>query len=150
MLDINKLIADAMKSHDRERLETLKLIKSEIVKVEKSGETIDDAKELKILLKMIDQRNESIKQYKNAGRQDLADEEQREINVISQFIPAQPSDEEIAACTKNRIKEFVAMNDSDWKLSMRDMKAVLTKVQETYPMANGKIVSKVLKEYIGQ
>ena len=116
MLDINKLIADAMKSHDRERLETLKLIKSEIVKVEKSGETIDDAKELKILLKMIDQRNESIKQYKNAGRQDLADEEQREINVISQFIPAQPSDEEIAACTKNCIKEFVAMNDSDWKL----------------------------------
>ena len=112
MLDINKLIADAMKSHDRERLETLKLIKSEIVKVEKSGETIDDAKELKILLKMIDQRNESIKQYKNAGRQDLADEEQREINVISQFIPAQPSDEEIAACTKNCIKEFVAMNDS--------------------------------------
>lgn len=150
MLDINKLIADAMKSHDRERLETLKLIKSEIVKVEKSGETIDDAKELKILLKMIDQRNESIKQYKNAGRQDLADEEQKEINVISQFIPTQPSDEEIAACTKNCIKEFVAMNDSDWKLSMRDMKAVLTKVQETYPMANGKIVSKVLKEYIGQ
>ena len=149
MLDINKSIADAMKSHDRERLETLKLIKSEIVKVEKSGETIDDAKELKILLKMIDQRNESIKQYKNAGRQDLADEEQREINVISQFIPTQPSDEEIAACTKNCINEFVAMNDSDWKLSMRDMKAVLTKVQETYPMANGKIVSKVLKEYIG-
>lgn len=150
MLDINKLIADAMKSHDRERLETLKLIKSEIVKVEKSGETIDDAKELKILLKMIDQRNESIKQYKNAGRQDLADEEQKEINVISQFIPTQPSDEEIAACTKNCIKEFVAMNDSDWKLSMRDMKTVLTKVQETYPMANGKIVSKVLKEYIDQ
>ena len=60
-----------------------------------------------------------------------------------------PSDEEIAACTKNCIKEFVAMNDSDWKLSMRDMKTVLTKVQETYPMANGKIVSKVLKEYIG-
>ena len=42
------------------------------------------------------------------------------------------------------------MNDSDWKLSMRDMKTVLTKVQETYPMANGKIVSKVLKEYIGR
>lgn len=150
MLDINKLIADAMKSHDRERLETLKLIKSEIVKVEKSGESIDDTKEVKILMKMVDQRNESIKQYKNAGRQDLADDEQKEIDVIKQFIPTQPSDEEIAVCTKNCINEFVAMNDSDWRVSMRDMKSILTKVQETYPMASGKIVSKVLKEYIGQ
>lgn len=148
MIDINKEIAEAMKKREKEKLDTLKLIKTELVKVEKSGITIDDAKEVSILLKMIDQRKESIAQYIKGGRNDLAELEQKEIDVIKQYLPEQPTDDEIADYTKDVIKHYIEQNDADYMVSMKDMKAILSMVQEKYPTANGKIVSNVLKEYI--
>lgn len=148
MIDINKLIAEAMKSREKERLETLKLIKAQFLIAEKSGEPFNDAVELKILLKMVDQRNESIEQYKKAGREDLVKQEESEIKVIKEFIPEQPTDADIALETERVINELQDINDADWRVSMRDMKAILAKVQEKYPTANGKVVSNVLKNKI--
>lgn len=148
MIDINKEIAGAMKKREKEKLDTLKLIKTELVKVEKSGITIDDAKEASILLKMIDQRKESIAQYIKGDRSDLAELEQKEIDVIKQYIPEQPTDDEIADYAKDVIKHYIEQNDADYMVSMKDMKAILSMVHEKYPTANGKIVSNVLKEYI--
>ena len=148
MIEINKQIAEAMKSKDRDRLGTLKLIKAELVKAEKDGIVLDDAKEAKILMKMIDQRKESISQYIKGGRNDLAESEQKEIDVIKQFIPEQPSDEEIEQYTNDAINAYIEQNDADYQISMKDMKAIFSMVQEKYPMANGKIVSKVLKDKI--
>jgi len=148
MIDINKEIAVAMKNRDKERLDTLKLIKTELVKVEKSGVIIDEAKEVNTLLKMIDQRKESIVQYLKGGRNDLAECEQKEIDIIKQYIPEQPTDEEIEKYTEDSINAYIEQNDADYKISMKDMKSILSMVQEKYPTANGKIVSKVLKEKI--
>ena len=148
MIDINKEIAVAMKSRDKERLDTLKLIKAELVKVEKSGVTLDEAKEVNTLLKMIDQRKESITQYLKGGRSDLAEWEQKEIDIITQYIPEQPTDEEIEKYTIDTISHYIEQNGSDYQVSMKDMKPILSMVQERYPTANGKIVSKVLKEKI--
>ena len=148
MIDINKEIAVAMKSRDKEKLDTLKLIKTELVKVEKSGVTLDEAKEVSTLLKMIDQRKESITQYLKGGRTDLAEWEQKEIDIISQYIPEQPTDEDIEKYTIESITKYIAQNDADYQVSMKDMKPILAMVQEKYPTANGKIVSKVLKEKI--
>jgi len=148
MIKINECIAEAMKSKDRERLNTLKLIKAELVKAEKDGITLDDAKEVKILMKMIDQRKESISQYIKGGRNDLAENEQKEIDVIKQYIPEQPSDEEIERYTNDAIKAYIEQIGSTYQISMKDMKAILSMVQEKYPMASGKIVSNVLKNRI--
>ena len=148
MIKINECIAEAMKSKDRERLNTLKLIKAELVKAEKDGITLDDAKEVKILMKMIDQRKESISQYIKGGRNDLAENEQKEIDVIKQYIPEQPSDEEIERYTNDAIKAYIEQIGSTYQVSMKDMKAILSMVQEKYPMASGKIVSNVLKNRI--
>jgi uncharacterized protein YqeY len=148
MIDINRCIAEAMKNREKEKLETLKLIKTELVKVEKSGVVLDEAKEVSVLLKMIDQRKESISQYIKGGRSDLAEAEQKEIDVIKQYIPEQPTEEEIEKYTEDSIAHYIEQNDSDYQISMRDMKAILSMVQEKYPTANGKIVSKVLKEKI--
>jgi hypothetical protein len=148
MIDINRQIAEAMKKRETDRLGTLKLIKAELVKAEKDGIAIDDAKEAKILLKMVDQRKESISQYIKGGRSDLAEAEQKEIEVIKEFIPEQPTDEEIEKYTYDAIDAYIEQNDADYQISMKDMKAILSMVQEKYPMANGKIVSKVLKEKI--
>lgn len=146
MIDINKCIAEAMKSRDKERLDTLKLMKTELVKAEKSGVKLDDSKEVSILLKMIDQRKDSIEQYLKGGRADLANWEQKEIDIIKQYIPEQPTDEEIENYTIEAINKYIEQNDSDYIISMKDMKPILTMVQEKYPTANGKIVSKILKE----
>lgn len=148
MIDINKYIAEAMKKRERERLDTLKLIKAELVKAEKDGITLDDAKETKILIKMVEQRKDSISQYIKGGRNDLAEAEQKEIDVINEFIPEQPTDEDIEKYTNDVITHYIEQNDSDYQVSMKDMKAIISMVQERYPMANGKIVSKVLKDRI--
>ena len=148
MIDINKHIAEAMKSKDREKLSTLKLIKTELVKAEKDGITLDEAKEAKILMKMVDQRKESISQYIKGGRNDLAEAEQKEIDVIKQYIPEQPTDEEIEIYTNDAIKNYVEEKGDEYQVSMKDMKSILSIVQEKYPMANGKIVSNVLKNKI--
>jgi uncharacterized protein YqeY len=148
MIDINKYIADAMKKREREKLDTLKLIKAELVKAEKDGITLDDAKETKILIKMVEQRKDSISQYIKGGRNDLAEAEQKEIDVINEFIPEQPTDEDIEKYTNDAITHYIEQNDSDYLISMKDMKAILSMVQEKCPMANGKIVSKVLKDRI--
>lgn len=148
MIDINKYIAEAMKKREREKLDTLKLIKAELVKAEKDGIKLDDAKEAKILIKMVEQRKDSISQYIKGGRNDLAEAEQKEIDVIKEFIPEQPTDEEIEKYTNDTITHYIEQNDSDYQVSMKDMKAILSMVQEKYPMANGKIVSKVLKDRI--
>ena len=148
MIDINKEIAVAMKSRYKEKLDTLKLIKAELVRVEKSGVTLDEAKEVNTLLKMIDQRKESITQYLKGGRSDLAEWEQKEIDIITQYIPEQPTDEEIEKYTIDTISHYIEQNGDDYQVSMKDMKPILSMVQERYPTANGKIVSKVLKEKI--
>ena len=148
MIDINKYIAEAMKKREREKLDTLKLIKAELVKAEKDGIKLDDAKEAKILIKMVEQRKDSISQYIKGGRNDLAEAEQKEIDVIKEFMPEQPTDEEIEKYTNDTITHYIEQNDSDYQVSMKDMKAILSMVKERYTMANGKIVSKVLKDRI--
>lgn len=148
MIDINKRIAEAMKSKDREKLNVLKLIKAELVKAEKDGITLDEAKEAKILMKMVDQRKESISQYIKGGRNDLAESEQKEIDIIEKYIPEQPTDEEIEKYTNDAINAYIEQIGLTYKVSMKDMKAILSMVQERYPMASGKIVSNVLKNRI--
>ena len=148
MIDINKLIADAMKAKEKERLGTLKLIKTELVKAEKNGVVIDDAKEAAILLKMVQQRKDSIEAYLKGNRQDLADAEQKEIDVISEFIHEQPTDEDIEKYTIEVIDTYKASIGDTYAVSMKDMKPILTMVQQKYPTANGKIVSNVLKSKV--
>ena len=149
MIDINKLIAQAMKEHKKDELEVYKLIKAAFQMKEKeigNGYQLTDMDQAKILLKMISQREDSIKQYTDANRLDLAAQEALEKAIISEFIPKQPTDKDIEDETRKAITAWSAT--SDHPLSMRDMKSILALVQETYPSANGKIVSKTLQSLI--
>lgn len=146
--EIDKLIANAMKERNIELLNVLKLIKSELVKAEKDGVTLDEVSETKILLKMLSQREDSIRQYVDGGRKDLADNEQKEIDIIKQFVPEQPTDEEIEEYTRTCISTYVLTKKEGENLSMKDMKPLMNLVKEKYPSANGKIISKVLGSFI--
>ena len=103
MIDINKHIAEAMKAKDKEKLGTLKLIKAELVKSEKNGITIDEATEAKILMKMVDQRKESISQYIKGGRNDLAEAERKAQECLAK---AEQKAAELDKNTRSELRMF--------------------------------------------
>jgi hypothetical protein len=143
---LNSLIAEAMKEHNQERTEVLRLIKAEFVKAEKDGMKLNDANEIKLLTKMVVQRQDSIEQYKAANRTDLVDNEQKEIDIIREFIPSMPSDEEIEKLTDKIVSNFKRDNGS---VSMKDTRQIIAWVNETYNTPSvGKIVSTVIKRYV--
>lgn len=145
---IDEMIATAMKNREKELLEVLKLIKCEFVKATKDGVELNDVSEAKILLKMCSQREDSIRQYIDGGREDLANAEKVELEIINSFLPKQATDEEIEDFTRATLTAYCLTQDENHKLSMRDMKPILTIVQEKYPNANGKLVAKVLSGII--
>lgn len=145
---LNSLIAEAMKAGDKERTEVLRLIKTALVNVEKSGVKLTEDTELKTLMKMVSQREESIKQYTEAGRDELAQQEAYEIGVIKEFIPEQPSDDEVNGYIDLVIAEYRATHDES--LSMKDMKPIMDIVKAQYNLPTvGKLVSARVKAQIG-
>lgn len=136
---IDLLISEATKSKEIEKLKVLRLIKAELLKASKSGHDFDDNK---ILLKMADQRRDSIRQYTAAGRMDLVEGEQKELDILKEYLPTQPSEDEIREYTIEILKS------AGRTLTMRDMKSILGEVQKKYPGVSGKIVSEELKKFI--
>lgn len=145
--EINELIMSAMKAKDMVGTQVYKLIKAEFLKAEKEKDFKgwNEAAEIKILMKMVAQRNDSIDQYNKAGRTDLAEAEKNELEYINKFIPKQPTDEEVKAYTQEIIND---MKSKNMEISMKNMKYVLGEVQKKFSMANGKLVSQVLKNNI--
>jgi len=88
----------AMRAKDSERLTTVRLLIAEIKRKEVDERIeLNDAQVLAVVEKMIKQRKDSITQFENGGRQDLADKEKSELAVLSAYMPAGLSDEEVAA-----------------------------------------------------
>ncbi|MCU7875001.1 MAG: GatB/YqeY domain-containing protein [Candidatus Thiodiazotropha sp. (ex Lucinoma borealis)] len=104
----------AMKAKEKALLGTLRLITAAIKQREVDERIeLDDTQVLAILDKMIKQRRDSVSQYENAGRQELADQEKREIAIIETYMPAGLSDEEVAAMIDSAISEIDAKGMQD-------------------------------------
>jgi len=116
---INEAMKAAMRAKEKERLGTIRLVLAEIKKVE-VDERIDpdDVRVTSILDKMVKQRRDSMKQFADAGRDELAAKEQTEIEVIQEFLPQPLSEEEIASL----IEEAIA---STGAASMQDMGKIM-------------------------
>ncbi len=116
---INAASKDAMRARDKQRLGTLRLVLSELKRIEVDERIeLDDARVLAVLDKMIKQRRDSIAQYEAASRQDLADIEKAEVKVIEEFLPAALSDAEIEQLLEGAVSESGAE-------SVRDMGKVM-------------------------
>ena len=108
-----------MRAKDKARLGVLRLMMSEFKRVEVDERVeLDDTRVLAILDKMSKQRKDSLSQYEEAGRQDLADQESFELTVIAEFMPEQLSDDELAAL----VDEAIASAGAE---SMKDMGGVM-------------------------
>jgi uncharacterized protein YqeY len=111
----------AMKAGDKDRLKVVRLILAAITQVEVDERTeLTDAAVLGVLNKMVKQRRDSVKQFKDGGRDDLADIETAEIGVIEEYLPEQMSDDELDAMIGEAITETGGQgNGSDQSESRR-------------------------------
>ena len=112
----------AMKAREKERLATIRLIQAEFKRVEVDERIdIDDARALSILDKMVKQRRDSATQYRDAGREELAAQEDAEIAVIQGYLPEQLS----AADIETAIDEALAGIDATGMAAMGPLMAAL-------------------------
>ena len=144
---IEEKLNEALKSKDKNTYPTLRLVISAIKDAEIAGRTkgqkeISDSELTAILKKMIKQRNESCEVYKKAGRKELLENETKEIEVISVFLPKQLSDEETKKICEEAIKSSGAS-------SMKDMGKVMgilkSKHADTLDFSK---VSSIIKELL--
>ena len=132
MLDKNDLVRD-----------TIRMFLSEVQRFEiDNKEEVDDAKALQIINKMIKQRNDSISQFKEGGREDLADKEQQEVEILSKYKPEQLSEEDITEKVKNAIQETGAESIQDIGKVMGVLKSALA------GSADMGLVSKIVKDQL--
>ena len=140
---INESIKDSMKEKNRLRLDSLRAIKSAIlIEKTKSGskDQIEESVILKILQKMVKQRNDSAKIYLEQNRKELAEIEVSQANIISEFLPTQLSESELTEIIEKVIEEVGAE-------SMKDMGKVISKVNERVSgQAEGRVIAEIVKK----
>ena len=141
---VKDAVKAAMRAKEKERLSALRLITAEFKKVEVDERIeVDDARALVILDKMTKQRRDSIAQYKDAGRDELADAEQFEIDVLSEFLPEALSEEELAKLVADAIAQSGAAGMQDMGKVMGILKP---QVQGRADMAQ---ISQLVKSQLG-
>jgi len=139
-----QIVADlttAMKAQDAAKTSTLRMVKAAMMnrQIEKGSE-LDDEDTQKLLRSLVKQRRDSIEQYQKAGRQELVDKEQAEIDVIEAFLPKAASQEEIEQAVAAAIAETGAS-------SMKDMGKVMKAAQAALAgkNADGRLISEIVK-----
>ncbi len=138
---ILKDIIEAMKTKDKDRLSTLRLLKGamQLEEINKKRE-LNDEEVISLIAKQIKTRRESILEFEKANREDLKEKTQKEIDILTDYMPEQLSEEEI-------IKEIDIAFDEVKPTSMKDMRNLMAILN---PKLKGKadmsFVSKIIKE----
>lgn len=146
---IGEDIKAAMKAKDKIRLETVRSIKKLILEKEVSlrpsgQDSLTEAQELELLSQLAKQRRDSIAQYQQAGREDLAAQEAQELAILEEYLPRQLSGEEIATTIEEIITQVGAS-------SIKDMGKVMGPVmQKLKGKADGKKVQEIVKAKLGK
>lgn len=141
---INTDLKEAMKSGDKVRLTTIRSLRALILEFEKSGKdkelTSDD--EINLLTGASKKRKDSIEQYKNANREDLASKEEQELKIILEYLPKQLSEEDVFNEVKKLANEIGASTKQDFpKLMPLAVKTLKGK-------ADGKLIKEIVEKVL--
>lgn len=142
---INDDMKEAMKSHDKETLSTIRLLKSaiDLQKINNKLSEITDDLVIEVASRQVKQHKESIIEFRNAGRNDLADNLEREIKLISKYLPEQLSKEEIE-------KELDKIFEEVKPESKKDMGKVMKEANiRLKGKADFKLVSEIVNSKLG-
>ena len=143
---INEDLKSAMKSGDKLRTETIRSIRALILEFQKSGsgKELNEEEEMKLLSGAAKKRKDSIEQFRLAGREDLASKEEKELEIIHQYLPDQFTREKIKSEVDRIAKLIGALSKEDFP---KLMPAVM---KELKGKADGKEVRSVVEEYLGK
>lgn len=142
--EVNEQIKTAMKAKDTVSLEALRALKSAFLLANTSGAnvTMSEAEELKIVQKLVKQRQDSASIYSEQGRMDLAEPELAQAKVLEQFLPKQMSEAELTAAIQTII-------NSSGASSIKDMGKVMgIASKDLAGQADGKSISEVVKKLL--
>ena len=138
---IEEAVKISMKNRDKETTSALRMAISELKKEEIDKQIeLEDEQVIQILQRMIKQRKDSYSQFSDAGRNELAEKEQKEIDILSEFLPEQLSEEELSSMVLEVIKETGAEGPQDMGKVMGSLK------QRIHGNADMGLVSKIVKE----
>jgi len=142
---ITDAMKSAMRAGEKKKLGTIRLILSAIKQVEvDTRKDLSDDDVLVILDKMVKQRRESISQYEQAGRDELADVEKEEIEILQRYLPEQMSAEDL----ESFLKDIIAQTGAE---SMKDMGKVMGMASAKLAgKADGKTISLTVKKLLSQ
>lgn len=131
----------AMKEKNLIKKSTVIMLRAEIKQIEvDTREELEDSKVIEIIQRQIKQKKAAYEEFKKAERQDLMDETQSEIDILSEYLPEQLTVEELRQIVSDTIDELEAT-------TMRDMGKVMSAVKEkTAGRADGKTLSSIVKE----
>ena len=141
MIDINKKIMEAMKAHDKVASETYKLLKAKILefKTAKNAKEYNDIEEINLIRKMIDDRMNSAEIYKNNNRQDLANDELAQADVLQVLLPALPTEDDIREYLNEHYPQGV---------EKKQMGLVIKEIKANLLGADGKLVSECVENIL--
>ena len=136
-------LKDAMKEKDEIKKNTVQMVRAGILQIEKDkGIEVDDAKIIEIIAKEVKSKKDAIVEFERGGRQDLVDQTNREIEILSGYLPKQLSKEEIEVEVKKIIEKLGAT-------SMKDMGPVMKEAKATIgAAADGRAINEVVKELL--
>ncbi len=135
----------AMKAKDKLKSSTLNFLRAQIknVMIDKRVEELEDVEVVVIIKKQVKQRQDSIVQYQNGGRDDLAAKEQAELEILKEYLPPEMSAQELEPIIQETVQEIGAT-------SMKEMGAVMKSLKPKIEgRADNKLVSELVRKILG-
>ncbi len=142
---INEDLKAAMKSQDAVRMETLRGIRAEIIKMDKTGmqREMNEDEEIQLLMRQVKMRKEAIEMFEMGNRSDLVEKENKQLEIINEYLPKPLSREEAEEVINNVIKESGDVTAKDFgKVMSASMKTLKGKI-------DGKIIQEIVKSKLG-
>lgn len=139
---VNDALKEAMKAKEKDRVDAIRDIRKSIIEFNKSGtgEELTEEAGIKLLNQLAKKRRDAIEMYVKAGRDELKDKEEAELEVIQEFLPKQLSEDEVAEIVKKVIADTGASG-------MQDMGKVMgASMKELSGKADGNLVQKIARE----
>ncbi|GGP12652.1 GatB/YqeY domain-containing protein [Oceanobacillus neutriphilus] len=139
---LNQDMKQAMKNKDKETLSVIRMVKASIQNesIKLGKDTLSEDEDLTILSREVKQRKDSLQEFKNAGREDLVEKTENELDILARYLPKQLSDEELTSIIQDTIKEVNAA-------SMKDMGKVMGSVM---PKVKGQADGTKIKQIVEQ
>ena len=133
----------AMKAQEKERLSVIRMLQSALKNEQiDAGHELSDEEAMSVIRKSVKQRQDSIEQYSNAGRNELADKERAEMEILKSYLPAEMSEEEL----ENGLREIVAATGAQ---SKKDLGKVMKEATARYKgRADGKKIQEIVSRLL--